>query len=321
MSTPTPAPPTPGPAPNVEPVPGLFVGYVEVTVTTSAAGQNLVITVDGTDPTCELLLMQDGSVTSLMQVLTKTSELKAISCNKGVASEQATVKYDIEPGPVVKVSFILEGDVKASDLTADVLKAFKAAFALQIGGIAAARITSADIKDARRRLLTVDMSLGIVSNSDESAEKLAADIGKADLSGVANAAGLPGARVAGLVVSVETASGGTLAPTAAPATPESSSFPVLIVAALVGGVAGLSLMAAGGFYFSRMRNAKTLLALKEQQAQSDRITSLSPVDRVDADLVGANVSPSPAVFPADRPGATPINLESRYFLVAIVFAF
>lgn len=256
--------------------------------------------------------------------LVQTTTVKAVSCSSSnEASQAAKFLFVVEPGPIVKVSFRLEGEVSPADLSAELKDAFRVSFASAIG-IQAVRVTDFEVKDARRRLLAVDITLSIAASSASEADAVAANVAKADLSGVAGAAGLEGTTIGEVFVSVEDPSG------QASVSPE--PFPVAVVAAsVVGGLFALSLCAAGVFYVSRIRAADSIL-LKLKQGQdadghdngdkygdtnddSNGQSNGNGAQLVDADLVGDNVSSStPALFPADR--QTPLGLESRFVRVS-----
>ena len=313
-------PPSVPAPPRLDPSSGSFVGYVEIKIL-AAIEMSLVVTTDGTDPTCSSPKQGVGSV---MIVLLKSAEVKAVACNQGVKSAQVVSRFEVAPGPIVTVSFRLDGDVSASDLVGAAKDAFLVAFARTIG-ITAQRIASFDIKDARRRLLAVDMTLGIVAASQSEADQLATDITGADLSNVASDAGLKGATVGGLQVSVQSADGEVFAPQPPSTASKESSFPMLaVVAASVGGISLCCLLAAGLLYVSRIRSAKAL-ALKAPKALDDLI---SPVDRVDADFVGGPASPSNNVPASDVTrgespyrDSTSTDLESRYAVLCFVSRF
>lgn len=97
------------------------------------------------------------------------------------------------------VSLQIEGDVSASDIQGDVKDRFISSFANAMG-LKKERVYIVTLADARRRLLAVNVELGIAAKSNEDASALKTSVENADLSAVAAGAGLSNANIA----SVET---------------------------------------------------------------------------------------------------------------------
>jgi hypothetical protein len=129
-------------------------------------------------------------------------DIKVVSCTDSagltVRSEVMTEKFQVIPGPQVVLSFQIEGDVKAADLTGERREQIVVGIA-QVMGVDRMRITSVQISDARRRLLAINLGISIAVESEAAATKLSYKAQQSDFS--AAVAGIPGARVGGVQVS------------------------------------------------------------------------------------------------------------------------
>jgi len=89
-------------------------------------------------------------------------------------SETSLAQFEVLPSSVVQVSFTIAGSSYATpaDVPEDMIKRFVHAFANELG-ISKDRISNIEVRDARRRLLDVQMIFYIASNSESNAKFLA----------------------------------------------------------------------------------------------------------------------------------------------------
>jgi hypothetical protein len=157
---------------------GTYTGFVKVTVAVTYVSSPMslaVSTEESRPPTCPTI----SAYRSLEIMVTASSTLAAVACVEDLSSPVTTEKYVIEPGPVVSVSFFLEGDVSASDLTESVKTKLVTSFAATLD-MAPEQISAVEIADARRRLLAVKMSLDILAQDADSAKAIADNVKEAD---------------------------------------------------------------------------------------------------------------------------------------------
>jgi len=155
-------------------------------------------------------------------------------------------------------------------------------------GIDASRVTSFNIKDARRRLLVVGVELGIVANSADNARVLSSAIKNADLSSITAEAGISGATIGAIEVAVKD-NGSGLIPAATPAPKKKSSSNVLgIVVGLFVAALTIGLMVAGYIFYKKRGDSKqstyhlsepnqSLGNLQPRTTDEDQPTSPAPV--------------------------------------------
>lgn len=268
----TPAPPSVPvlASPAIVPGGGQFTGYVLVTVTPPALAQ-LALTTDETTPSCDGKLVARSASLTIKEATT----LKAVSCKGNTASLIVTKKFEILPGPVVIVSFQIYGSVSAADLSDDMKNDFVGALVEMLRLPSRDLVQDITVKDARRRLLAVDLSLGILTNGGDSADDLQNSIKNTDFGSLTNRAGWSDAAVAGVEVSVLQPDG--TAPPTTPPPAKKTAWPVM-VAGVVGAVVALTLMATGSFYFYRRGvERKTQTENKLSPASSD-VNALDPAD-------------------------------------------
>jgi len=241
-----------------------------VTVTPPALAQ-LALTTDETTPSCDGKLVARSASLTIKEATT----LKAVSCKGNTASLIVTKKFEILPGPVVIVSFQIYGSVSAADLSDDMKNDFVGALVEMLRLPSRDLVQDITVKDARRRLLAVDLSLGILTNGDDSADDLQNSIKNTDFGSLTNRAGWSDAAVAGVEVSVLQPDG--TAPPTTPPPAKKTAWPVM-VAGVVGAVVALTLMATGSFYFYRRGvERKTQTENKLSPASSD-VNALDPAD-------------------------------------------
>jgi hypothetical protein len=235
--------------------------------------------------------------------LIQSTRLKAVSCREGTASLVVTQTFQVLPGPVVLLSFKISGSVSAAGLSDDMKVAFVDALVEMLGLPSRDLVKDIAVKDARRRLLAVDLSLGILTNSDDSADSLQNTAKSTNFGTLTQRAGWSDATVSGVEVSVLKpggggGGGGTPATTPAPA---DTRWPVM-VAGVLGAVAGLTLMATGSFYLFRRGREKNALAEKQIQAVSD--SALHPAD-VQPSVLDTNTSTKKHFDYEDMPSPEP----------------
>ena len=131
----------------------------------------------------------------------KSFAIKAISCDGKRRSAITIDNYELEPGPTLVVALKMEGDVSASDIKGAAKDRFISSFATAMG-LQKERVFIVSLADARRRLLAVNIELGIAAKSDEDADTLKTSVENADLSAVAAGAGLSDTKIAGVETSV-----------------------------------------------------------------------------------------------------------------------
>lgn len=157
--------------------------------------------------------------------------------------------------------------MSAAGLSEDMKRAFVDALVEMLGLPSKDLVQDIAVKDSRRRLLAVDLSLGILTNSDDSADSLQNTAKSKNFETLAQRAGWSGATVSGVEVSVLKPGGGGGKPATTPAPAETRTWPVM-VAGILGAVAGLTLMATGSFYLYRRVRERNALAEKQIQAAS-----------------------------------------------------
>jgi cysteine-rich repeat protein len=183
------------PQPQSDPVGGEFVGYVDVEVQITEG--DLFYSADGSIPKC---LPRDKQQTSASLTLSLTMgqptshTLQAISCSSEGASPVMMEQFNVVPGPMVVVAFKMEGEVTAADITGEAKEKLITSLAKSLG-IPKERIFDVTVRDARRRLLAVEVELGIAAASEEEAELVENTVQSADLSSVAADAGLQKAQI------------------------------------------------------------------------------------------------------------------------------
>ena len=258
--------------PDVTPANGeQFIGYMVVTLS-SEAGTKLVYTRDGTKPICTCMPTckgpRDGDRAS--EMLSATTTVKALSCRGEDSSNVVTRIYDIQPGPVVRVSFQIAGSMSASDVTESQQGDFVDALVIVLGISPKERVQGVAVS-RRRQLLDVSLSMVILSNSDEAAQILQKQVEGADFRDLTARAGWLGASVSGIEVSVMQADGSVLATTTPPPADDSPQ-PIIIVATIVGALFACTLVATGTFYIHRRRVSSEALA-KEADAASATLSA------------------------------------------------
>jgi len=269
LASTTPAPSAPPPPMQVQSTPAvasgpiifpatdIHVGYVEVLVGTKE-NSFLNITTDGVMPTCV------GGVNGVDKkfVVTESMTMMAISCEDGETSARTSRKFLIEPGPVVELRMTLVGSVSAADLRDDAKNEKKFLIDLsEFLGVAVERMALLSVQDARRRLLSIDLTVGVVTNSDAAAEKMSADFAAADFGAFISALGWENIEVSGVttVIRGPPSQVSTPAPTATEKKP--SNVPI-IVAAGVGAVVFVCILASLVYFFLSHTAAKKKLSEK-----------------------------------------------------------
>jgi len=227
--------------PTVKPTGGKFTGFVKISMSTVAG--IVAYTTDDSTPNCQN--MMSSATFSIIKSLT----LKAISCSNDRTSEVISELYQIEAGPVVKVSFRIEGEVTAADIDATTNERFTALFA-RMFSVDVSRITSLEIKDARRRLLAVRVKLGVLADSAAGARELSTAIKSADFSSMFAEAGIPKARIGAIEVAIE--GPGIEVSVITPAPAKQSSGNILgIVMGLLGAAVAIGLMVAAYLFYKK----------------------------------------------------------------------
>ena len=239
--------------PDMQPSGGSFVGYTEVKV--SSSGGSLSVTKNGADPACD---SSPPSSAPIVLIITQSTTVKAVSCVSGVPSQVSSEAYVITPGPVVEVTIRLEGSISAADMNDAAKNTFKESFAKLIK--VAPELITLSVRNARRKLLAVDLKMEILTDSSGSAEKIQQAVQSADLKSIDLP---PGAKIGDISVLINDPSKPPKTPSTTPAAePEKKSNVVVIVAAAVGGVVAISLMLAILlFYLRRKTLTKTELKL------------------------------------------------------------
>ena len=157
--------------PRILPAASKFTGFVEIAV---MADEPVVMTTDGQEPSCNSAL--SSTMKSHIVTLLTSSTVKAIACDlsRNMFSETSLAQFEVLPSSVVQVSFTIAGSSYASpaDLPEVMIKKFVNAFANELG-ISKDRISNIEVRDARRRLLDVQMIFYIASNSESNAKFLA----------------------------------------------------------------------------------------------------------------------------------------------------
>jgi len=282
VSTPAPIPGEP----DFQPPGGKFVGYVEVKIVAFFGVVDLSVSTKVEEPTCEGAL----SESPVTMVIIQNSTAKAISCADGIASVVASETYVITPGPVVEVTFKIEGSLSAADMDDATQTAFLKSFA-GVLRLSSERM-SLSIGDARRRLLAVDLTISILAKSSASAAEIKANVESADLSTV----DLPdGATIGSISVVVKdptqkTAQDPTLE------TPNRSI--VMIIAVAIGALVAVSLGAAFIFFYLRRK----IVREKERSAKL-----LLPVQLASVPPVTVLPSPSKALAVTGKEAAPQIE--------------
>ena len=134
------------------------------------------------------------------------------------------------------------------------------------------------VKDAKRRLLSVDLTVGVLANSDASAQQVKSDILKADLSSLLYDLGLQGL-VSGFGktdVIILTPSKGTPAP--APE-PEKNPNTGVIVGSVVGAICLFCVTSSVAYYFLSLRSARKNLA--EKLGSEGEMVVTPPSERIE----------------------------------------
>jgi DNA-binding beta-propeller fold protein YncE len=169
--------PTPLAAPAISPAPGFYAGYVEISI--SAPRDSVLNVTTGETPTCW------GSSASKAEenrlVITKSCTVTAISCRDGMGSTISAHRFEIYPGPVVQVKLDLKGPNLPADINQPTKDAFLKVFAALIGiPVELASIVS--VKGDIRFLLSLQLNIEVITNSEESAERVRRAIAAADFS-------------------------------------------------------------------------------------------------------------------------------------------
>jgi len=162
--------------PRILPAVSKFTGFVEIAV---MADEPVVMTTDGREPSCNSAL--SSTMKSHIVTLLTSTTVKAIACDlsRNMFSETSLAQFEVLPSSVVQVSFTIAGSSIATpaDVPVDMLKRFVNAFATGLG-ISKDRISNIEVRDARRRLLDVQMIFQIASNSESNAKYLAEKVKK-----------------------------------------------------------------------------------------------------------------------------------------------
>jgi hypothetical protein len=158
---------------TVEPSGGEFVGFVEVSIKPES-GFSFVLSIDGTDPTCESDVVAESSSHVWFVV---SGVLKTRTCGEG-NSDISVETYKVLPGPIVTANIILASSLTTGNLTVEEF-AIEFAFLMHLPMW---RIIKSEIAVARRRLLDTNISISILANSSSSAAELADTLRTADFS-------------------------------------------------------------------------------------------------------------------------------------------
>ena len=292
---------TPRPAvkrPNMQPSGGSFVGYTEVKVSSSEGA--LSVTTNGADPPCD---SSSPSSAPIVLIITQSAIVKAVSCESGVPSQVSSEAYVITPGPVVEVTIRLEGSISAADMNDAAKNTFKKSFAKLIK--VAPELIKLSVRNARRKLLAVDLKMEILTDSSSSAEKVQQAVQTADLKSIDLP---PGAKISDISVLINDPSKPPKTPSTTPAAePEKKSNVVVIIAAAIGGVVAISLMLALLlFYLRRVRLTKTELKLVSVESEPLPPSLVEPrADDDDADeeapTTEAPTTAAPTTTEAEEP--------------------
>jgi hypothetical protein len=167
--------PTPLAAPAMSPAPGVYAGYVEVSI--SAPSDSVLNVTTGETPTCW------GSSASKAEenrlVITKSCTVTAISCRDGMGSTISAHRFEIYPGPVVQVKLDLKGPNLPADMNQQTKNAFLKVFA-ELIGIPVELASIVSVKVERRFLLSLQLNIEVITNSEESAERVRGAIAALD---------------------------------------------------------------------------------------------------------------------------------------------
>jgi hypothetical protein len=185
----------------------------------------------------------------------------AISCNNREASEISTHVYEIQPGFLVVVKFTMIGPILADGLQGEAKSGFLRAIS-DLLRVPVERIELLTVQDARRKLLSVDVTVGVVANSQNSADKIKEQIDIADLGALLAALGWQDIEVSGIETSVISPSSQQSTPLPASETQKGSDLPI-IVAAVVGAVVLLGIVTALSFYVLTHRRAAEKHAVQD----------------------------------------------------------
>ena len=180
LSTPLPVRTTPPPitAPIILPLASLHTGYVEVSISTP---RDWILNVTRDEiPMCTELSATDAEDKSHDRlVITHTCTVTAISCREGVSSNISSRRFEIHPGPVVEVKLNLVGSISLADISPPTKGALLKAFAALIR-IPVELVSIVSVKDMRRGLLSVQITIEVITNSIESADRIRRTIAAAD---------------------------------------------------------------------------------------------------------------------------------------------
>jgi len=278
---------------------GIYAGYVEFYISISP-NKILNVTTNGITPTCgspvvgsssvlidnrEISELAQGGMAKVMKVNKGRSEklasaIKAIFCDSGAASDISSHTYELGPGHMVEVTMTLSGPIVASDLNDqaqnDLLKALA-----DIIGLDVELMEVVSVRDPRRRLLTVQLTLGIVAKSAAQGEEIKAAIANADIGALMAVVGWSNIEVTDLETIVKAPQSERSTPmpsTPMPSTP-ASKVPI-IVAAVVGSTLFLGITVAVLYFVLSRRRAAQLLSEKRAVADSieEKISDLQPPD-------------------------------------------
>jgi len=280
--------PIPG-EPDIQPPGGKFVGYVEIKIVAFFGVVDLSVSTKVEELTCEGAL----SESPVTMVVLQNSTAKAISCADGIASVVASEIYVITPGPIVEVTFKIEGPLSAADMDDATRTTFLKSFA-GVLRLSSERM-SLSIGDARRRLLAVDLTISILANSLASAAEIKANVESADLSTVE----LPDGATIGSISVVVKDPKQKIAKDPTPETPNRSI--VAIIAVAIGAFVAVSLGAAFIFFYLRRK----IVREKELSAKL-----LLPVQPASVPPVTVLPSPSKALAVTGKEAAPKIIEES-----------
>jgi hypothetical protein len=273
---------------------GIYAGYVEFYISISP-NKILNVTTNGITPTCgspvvgsssvlvdnrEISELAQGGMAKVMKVNKGRSEklasaIKAIFCDSGAASDISSHTYELGPGHMVQVTMTLSGPIVASDLNDqaknDLLKALA-----DIIGLDVELMEVVSVRDPRRRLLTVQLTLGIVAKSAAQGEEIKAAIANTDIGALMAVVGWSNIEVTYLETIVKAPQSERSTPM--PSTP-ASKVPI-IVAAVVGSTLFLGITVAVLYFVLSRRRAAQLLSEKRAVADSieGKISDLQPPD-------------------------------------------
>jgi len=220
------------------------------------------VTTNDVTPTCAGRI-KGGNVNTVFtnrDPIVQRPTVKAVSCLDGESSEVSSRTFEIEQAFVVEMTVRLQGTIGSSDLNDDAKRKFLKGLADLIH-VPAELMFMVSVNDAKRRLLSVDLTVGVLANSDASAQQVKSDILKADLvgliNGVVNELGLQGL-VSGIgkidVINLRPSKG-----TPAPAPePEKKSNTGVIVGSVVGAICFICVTSSVAHYFLSLRSKKNL---------------------------------------------------------------